>query len=272
MQKNLLLIISLFYIFILSGCGGSGSDSGSFAYCVDGTTTQSAGKQGACSHHGGLAGGSTTPTPTPAPTPTQIPSFALQSAYKAFIAVGHTNNFDVSGTCSGSALISSTSPLAAVFEGGYAFSVNTIATINFFGCSPMSTTVTSSTYYDSNYNLLGGLVEGVNFSKFVMVPSPLPISVRIGDSANYGVESIYADNTKQIIAGQRSWRYVIETDGLSASTAIVNLIAKEYNASNQLLYTQQSRYRITANGTLSIASIDVQYSTINSNHLIYTAR
>ncbi|MDW5416930.1 hypothetical protein R6242_10170 [Iodobacter sp. CM08] len=57
-------MFSLVLLAFLSACGGSADDESGVALCADGTTTQSAGKQGACSHHGGLA-----VTPTPAPVP-----------------------------------------------------------------------------------------------------------------------------------------------------------------------------------------------------------
>ena len=62
--------------------------------------------------------------------------------------------------------------------------------------------------------------------------------------------------------------YVVEAD--TANTAIVNLISKAYNTANQPLFTQQGRYRIAADGTLSVMTIDIQYSTTSTTHLIYT--
>lgn len=59
---------------MLAACGGGGSGSGdnssnATALCADGTVTQSAGTQGACSGHGGLASSNTASTATPtAPT------------------------------------------------------------------------------------------------------------------------------------------------------------------------------------------------------------
>ncbi|QBC43084.1 hypothetical protein [Iodobacter fluviatilis] len=62
-------MFSLVLLAFLSACGGSADDESGVALCADGTTTKSAGKQGACSHHGGLA-----VTPTPVPKPTVVPT------------------------------------------------------------------------------------------------------------------------------------------------------------------------------------------------------
>ena len=90
----------------------------------------------------------------------------------------------------------------------------------------------------------------------------------MGDTAVYATLTTYTDSTKTVTTGQRILSYVVEAD--TADTAIVNLISKGYNTSNQLLFTQQSRLRISASGALTAVSIDVQYSTTSTNHLVYT--
>ena len=84
----------------------------------------------------------------------------------------------------------------------------------------------------------------------------------------YATVTVYSDSTKTTTTGQRQLSYVVESD--SASTAFVTLITKSFNTANQLLFTQQSKYRIAADGTLNIVTIDVQYSTTSTTHLIYT--
>jgi len=74
----------------LIACGG-GDGSGSFAYCADGTTTESAGKQGACSHHGGLASTPTTPTNPPViVTPPVVQPSVLYRGFKKPVISGLT--------------------------------------------------------------------------------------------------------------------------------------------------------------------------------------
>lgn len=70
------------------------------------------------------------------------------------------------------------------------------------------------------------------------------------------------------MTGSRVFSYVVEADTLS--TAIVNVIAKDYDTSNQLILTQQSRYRIAADGKLTSTSIDAQYSTTSTSHFVLT--
>jgi hypothetical protein len=48
----------------------------------------------------------------------------------------------------------------------------------------------------------------------------------------------------------------------------VNLISKDFNASNVLLATEQDRYRISATGTLVLVSIDVQAANGSTTHLV----
>lgn len=187
-------------------------------------------------------------------------SFPLQSGYKAHIAKiasGSVEKFTISGTCAGSATSSTSSPGTAIFEGASALSVTSTTTINFTNCTPASAAATSTIYYDSNYNVLGHSAIGIEYGKLLTIPTPLPTSVKVGDTGVYGIEIIYSDSTKQTIKGHRNFSYVIEADGTSTSTAIVNLIVKSFDTANQLLFTQQSRYQMAANGTLTALSIDV---------------
>lgn len=209
---------------------------------------------------------------TPIVAAQAVTSFALQSGYKSLVAAGRINNFTISGTCSGSATVSTSTPSAGTFEGSPALSATTTAILNSTNCTPASVASTSVQYYDSNYIPIGHSATGVEYGKFLTIPSPLPTSVKLGDTAIYGTETIYTDSTKQTQKGQRTISYVIEQDGTSTSTAIANLITKDLNTANQLIFTQQSRYRIAADGALSIVSIDVQYSTTSTTHLVYTVK
>lgn len=200
-----------------------------------------------------------------------VTSFALQSGYKARISNGGVNNFSISGTCSGSATFSDSVPTADTFEGASALSATSTATVNFTNCTPASSATTAKSYYDSNYNPLGHSAIGTEYGVFLTVPSPLPTSVGVGDTAVFGTETIYTDSTKATVKGQRILSYVIEKDGASTSTAIANLITRNFNTASQLLFTQQTRYRMTGDGTLRAVSIDVQFSTTSTNHFVYTA-
>ena len=199
---------------------------------------------------------------------TPVTSFPLLAGYKARIAAGASDSYAISGTCAGNAAVTSAAATPATFEGITGYSVAQTATINFTNCTPASAAVTSTVYYDSSYSPLGSSTIGVDYAKFETAPPALPTSVKVGDTAVVATLTVYANSTKATVTGQRVLSYVVEAD--TSITAIANLITKAYNASGQLLYTQQSRFRIAADGSLTSMSIDVQYSTTSTNHLVYT--
>src|SRR5436309_1513447 len=73
---------------------------------------------------------------------------------------------------------------------------------------------------------------------------------------------------RSVRAGGGTVTYAIEAD--TATTAILNVIVKTYDTSNALQVTQQSRYRVAADGSLTVLTIDVQYSGPSTAHLLYT--
>jgi len=53
--------------------------------------------------------------------------------------------------------------------------------------------------------------------------------------------------------------------------AVVNFVAKRFDTSGRLLLTSQDRYRIdAAMGHLLKLSVDLQYSTTSTRHLLLT--
>lgn len=213
-------------------------------------------------------GGTSTPSTLASVT---VSSFPLQAGYKKLIVSGEVDNFTISGTCAGSATFSVSQPSSGTFEGATALSSTSTLTQNLTNCTPATFATTGTTYYDINYSPLGSSDSSV-YAKFLTPLPAIPATVKIGDTAIYGTENLFTDSTKKTTSGQRTVSYVIETDGASTSTAIVNLISKDYNTSNQLTLTQQERYRIVADGTLSIVSIDAQASTTSTNHFLYTVK
>ena len=231
-----LVLVSSIGAVLLSACGGGGGD---FAQ--------------------------TSPAPTP------VTSFALRSSQNSQTTNAKVSNYAVTGTCLGSAHTSSSAPASAIFEGNPAFAVTTTATLTFTNCTPESSAATIVTYTDSNYVSVGSSSAGVSYGKYLIPPISLPTSVKIGDTAVYGTENMYTDSTKQTSMGQRTYSFVIEQDGASTTTAIVNFISRNFNTANQLLLTSQSRTRITVDGVRTPVSIDLQYSTTSTKHLILTA-
>lgn len=57
-------------------------------------------------------------------------------------------------------------------------------------------------------------------------PITIPSSVKVGDGATVGTETLYTDSTKFTPAGTDVDSYVVEPD--TAQTAIVNLITNSY--------------------------------------------
>jgi hypothetical protein len=208
-------------------------------------------------------GGSDAGAPVPVTT-----SFPLQAGYKALTAAGASNNYAVRGTCSGTATVTDSAPIAASFEGVSGYSATSTLTVNLTNCTPASSSATGTTYYGAEYVLLGTSDASGEYGKVVTVPPPLPASVQVGDAGPYASLTVYADSTKATVTGTRLFSYVVEAD--TASTAIVNLIAKDYDTANNLLFTQQSRYRIAADGRLTSISIDAQASTTGTVHLLFT--
>jgi len=212
---------------------------------------------------GGGGGGTAATGPV-----TSTLSFPLKSAYSALVASGFTKSFTVSGTCSGTAnLTEAAATGGATFEGvsGQLSAARTI-TINLTNCTPASTATTSTSYYDTNYVPLGSNTVGGNYGVY-LTPPTIPTSVMVGDTGTVGTRTNYTNSTKSVLAGQGVDSYVVEPD--TASTAIVNLISKTYNASSVLTGTEQDRYRIAATGAATLISIDIQYANGSTTHLIF---
>lgn len=215
-------------------------------------------------------GGSSDTTPSVTP----VTSFPLQAAVKTNIANGGVINFTVSGSCSGTYSSTKSQPTAATFEGVTGLSVVQTFTMTLTNCTgdPVGTTYTSggtsTGYYDSNYNPVGYQILGGNYGTISGNPPTLPLSVSVGDTAIYATWDNWTDSTKTTSTGKDYDSYAVEAD--TSTTAIVNLITRSYNTTNQLLYTRQARYRITGDGILTLITNDIQYSTTSTAHLVLT--
>ncbi len=208
-------------------------------------------------------GGSSAPA-----TPVTSLSFPMQSAYKTLVANGLTKSFTVSGTCSGSGTkTSSAANTSATFEGVTGFSATSTLTLSLTNCTPASSAQTSTAYFDSNYLPIGFNSVGVNYGVY-LTPLSIPTSVSVGGTGTLGTETLYTSSTKATPNGSIAMSYVVETD--TATTAIINLIAKITNAAGTLTATEQDRYRIDVAGTLTPVSIDIQYANGSITHLVLT--
>ena len=219
-----------------------------------------------CGGGGGDSGAAAPSGPAPAPV-ASTSAFPLQVGYQSRVAAGASDSFAISGTCNGTAQIDNGPATVGTFEGVPGFAVTQTATVHFTNCQPSSSTATGANYYDASYTPIGTSVTGVEYSRFATAPTALPASVKVGDSAAYAILTTYMDSTKSIATGQRVFSYLIEAD--TAATVAVDLVTKTYDSSNRLLLTQQTRYRMVADGTLTLVSIDVQYSATSTVHLLY---
>jgi hypothetical protein len=134
-------------------------------------------------------------------------------------------------------------------------------------CTPASIAQTSTTYYDSNYVERGFYSVGGNYGVFVTPPA-IPATVTVGMTGIIGSEALYTSSTKAVSSGRMDFSYAVEAE--TSTTAVINLISRNYNASNVLTATEQDRYRIDASGTLTPVVYDIQESNGSTTHLVLT--
>lgn len=228
-----------------------------------GVSTLGAALLAACGGGGGDSPQATTPTPN-------ATTFALAAGYKARVASGATDNFSITGTgsCTGTATISTAPSVAATFEGVAGYSSAQVSTVNYSNCTLPSNVSTGTSYYNLSVVPIGLTVTGSEYAKFVAAPALLPAAAKVNDSAVVVTMNSYTDSSKLIPIGQRVVSYAIEAD--TNATAIFNLIIRSYDQGGALLSTEQSRYRMAESGALTIVSIDVQFSTTSQLHLVFT--
>jgi hypothetical protein len=213
---------------------------------------------------GGGGGGDALDTPTG-----NAMAFPLQAGYKALISNGYSIDFIVSGSCSGTASQVNGKAQAATFEGTAGVAAVSTQTIDFGDCTPSHTVASETEYFDASYASLGSSVENDEYGVYE-APASFPVSVKVGDSGSYGTEILYGDSSKAQVTGRavRTWR----VDADTASTAIGTLTTQVFDAANQLDNTQQSRYRLAADGTLTILGVDIQVAGTNGLHLVLTPK
>lgn len=214
---------------------------------------------------GGGGGGDSNDTPAAAAQ--IVRTYPLRAAYQARVAAGAIDNFSISGTCSGTATTTASSATPSVFEGVAGFSVAQTATARFVGCSLRNRSVSGTAHYDSAYSPVGSSFPGVAYQVFSTLPSAVPVSAKVGDAAEYSVQTKYTDSTKTVSTGKVTASYVIEADA-TADTALALLVTREYDVADRMVFIQQARYRITSAGTATLLSIEQSDST--SFHLVWT--
>lgn len=231
MQNFVKLTVTSFFSLMLSACGGGG-------------------------------GGSTASSPEASTN-----SFNLLSAYAKFKSAGFNKTFNISGTCTGTLTwTNGPATTTAMFEGTSGFSGNEVVSYSWTGCSPTSGSDTIVRYYDSNYVPKGQSLVGGTYSVYAS-PPVMPTAAKVGDVYVVGTLNQYSNSTKTTFTGRVDESLVMEPD--TPTTAIANIIGKSYSATGALRSTSQEKYRISADGSITPISIDIQYANPPSNtHII----
>lgn len=187
-------------------------------------------------------------------------SFPLQAGLRDSIAAGSSHRLTVSGSCTGTATATASAPVPAVFEGRSSLAVTSNESVTLAGCTPSSLTTVSVKHYDTAYLPIGVNLGADGYMVVQPAATALPVSVRVGDAGTYAQVVLYSDASKATTTGRSQITYQVEAD--TADTAIVNLTTRSFNAADQLVGTQQTRYRITATGAMTLQSIEIQIGTL----------
>jgi FKBP-type peptidyl-prolyl cis-trans isomerase len=204
------------------------------------------------------------------PLPPPDKPYPLMLAYAGFLAQGMTEIGQISGTCGGGYRTTLDRPVTATFEGAASYAVNDATTMNLTGCSPATFSTTTIHYFNTNYAPLGSADPGLEYTRILNPVPALPLRVGVGDSGNYGTQTLYTDSSKATITGRRELTYTIEADAGSTTpaSAIFNLAARTYDNNSVLTQTLQARYRLRTDGTVTHLSDDVQYAGTSTVHLV----
>lgn len=193
-------------------------------------------------------------------------SFDIRAGSARLIANGATTTLTISGTCSGTFLqTNGAATTRTTFEGSSALSGDFVFTANYSNCAPATSSGTTTLYYDTNFVQIG-YDSGSGGYGIWSATELLPTAAKVGDVGIVGIINKYRNSTKSTYTGKQEISYVIEPD--TDTTAIANLIYKTYNTSNALTSTEQDRYRVAADGSLSLISKDIQNATGSNSRFI----
>lgn len=238
-------VISALCLSLLVACGGGGGDAPA----------------------SGAAGAAAPTNPNPNPVASNE-NFRLAAGYRAWLIAGSDDNFDITGSCSGTARIK-IEPLApATFETVTGFGSAQVSTPMLTNC--IANTETGTTYYNANYSPIGLVVNNGEYAVFTAAPIDLPASVRVGDAGTIVTYNRYGGSGKSPLLGTRVVSYKIEPD--TTTTAIFNLITTSSNTSGLVLSTQESRYKMSIDGTLTRLTIEVKFDNALLTRLVYTKK
>jgi hypothetical protein len=193
-----------------------------------------------------------------------IRAFPLRSAFETLVEDGYSFSLSATGDgsvaadgdCTGTLDVTQgPASTTANFEEQEALSATEVEKFTFTICPLPSGDVKTINYYTTTFSPLGYEVIGDEYAVYTTGPV-LPDTVKVGDRAAIGTLTLYADSTKAEKVGRIDVSFVVEPD--TADTAIINLIYQQFDAASILEATEQQRWQITGDGSLTIVSVDVQ--------------
>lgn len=230
----------------------------------------------ACGGKGGDDAASPAAAIGPAAPVASTLDFPLRAAHASLVLLGEptatlwakgtAETASVNGMCSGTLVLNAT-PITFPrgFEGALRqFSISSVQAV-YSNCTPSSMNESIFVYYDDSYLPLGSTADGA-YSVWP-TPAAFPGSVTVGMSGAIGTEQFYTDSTQATPLGRVDYSYVVEPD--TATSAIVNLIARRFDAANQLQTTVQQRRRIRQDTLFSMVSWEKQDAVPPNLHVIF---
>jgi hypothetical protein len=137
-------------------------------------------------------------------------AFPLAKGYAALIVAGEATTFDVSGTCSGIATLTSNPATTASFDGEPMLAVADTKTLQLVNCTPSTSSSSWTNYYDLQFALAGSVSAASTVYGFVPTPrQPLPDTVRVGDSGIRETLFVYTDSSKTALYGRTERSYLV---------------------------------------------------------------
>ena len=206
----------------------------------------------------------------PSALATSANSFDISNAWTQFNLVPHAKQMTVSGSCSGTYIISNTA--ATYLSDTDRYNLTTLNGL-FELCSPEFLSkqgpqyVNSVNYFDyQNAKLTNFKYDYGNASNVWREPANFPQTAKVGDAGLIGVLDNYTNSDLTTKVGVEEWRYTIERN--TATTDVFHLIVTAYDITTSVsatdyltapvIQTEQYRYVVTTANTMTLRSYDIE--------------
>ena len=182
------------------------------------------------------------------------------------MAVATQVNYTVTlgGGCNGWATEYASAPAWSTFDGYPALAKTTTATVDFPECGG-AMTVTSQTFYDSEYSVLGATADG-EFAKFDL-PMVVPEFVRVGDWGNLGTVTSWTSPSRAVLLGSVAYSFAVDPD--YDNTAIFRLYTQAYDPWGTPLWKETDSYRLYG---VTLTPLDVVVEYADGTRMTMTAQ